>query len=305
MVTHAIDYAFARPAPAAIKAAGYTGVLRYVCPINDQTKGKVISGPEMAALRAAGLDVTLNFEWYETRPTKGYQAGIDDAHVADAQADALGYPVGCAIYYSVDFGATWGAVSEYFRGVHTASKRPVGVYGGIPIIRAAQDAGYARFGWVTNAASWSGMASWSVVASAVGDSNRYHLLQHLHSNTPAPVAGVSNDAFDPNTVLNQSYGQWSISGGTFMSALTDAEQRQMFNAIIEMDHNLMQGIGHSLVNDAIAEAKAAHQSAAEDLVVDKAIQATLAKLSPAASATIDKDALAAAVVAKMAANLAT
>lgn len=207
MTEYAIDYAFARPVPEDIKAAGYTGVLRYLAPVNNATRGKLATKTEVDALRRAGLDVTLNFEWYETRPTKGYQAGVDDARVANEQAAAIGYPLTCAIYFSVDFGASWPAVREYFRGVAMASKYPVGVYGGLTIIAAAFSEHMARFGWVTNAASWSGQSRWSALeplARAYG----CHLLQHLHSNTPFHVRGVPDAAFDPNTILVADYGQW-------------------------------------------------------------------------------------------------
>jgi hypothetical protein len=156
--------------------------------------------------------VTLNFEWYERRPLEGFAAGVADAQVADTLADQAGYPRDCAIYYSVDFGATWPQVSEYFRGVHSTSRRPVGVYGGVGIIQAAQAAGWATYGWVTNAASWSGFKSWSAVRDYATSHPGFHLLQHLHSNTPLHISGVSDDAFDPNTVVATNYGQWSAHG---------------------------------------------------------------------------------------------
>lgn len=207
MTEHAIDYSWARPAPGAIRAAGYTGVLRYVS--RPDNNGKNITANELRSLRAAGLAVTLNFEQYERRPLEGFTAGVQDAISADVLADKVGYPATAAIYYSVDFGTTYSAVREYFRGVHSASRRAVGVYGGLPIIRGAEADGFARYGWVTNAASWSGYSSWTALANEVrAHPAGLHLLQHLHSNTPLHVSGVADDQFDPNTVLNPSYGQW-------------------------------------------------------------------------------------------------
>lgn len=315
-----IDYAFARPNLPAVKAAGYSGVLRYVCPDNAQTHGKLISKAEADAIRAAGLDLTLNFEWYETRPTKGYAAGHADALIADGQADAVGYPRSCAIYYSVDFAATWSEVADYFRGVHDASARPVGVYGGLPIIRAAIDAGLARFGWVTNAASWSGFASWGAVwTAASNDRTHCHLVQHLHSNTPLHVPGSADTDFDPNTVLSVNYGQESRTYGGFLMALSDAEQKVAYDTIVALGQNLLQGVGHSLVNDVLAivgdPKKTDNRSADAKLTsIEKIVKATktnlaaldLSAAAPAiadaivkelpAGTTVDKDAIAQAVV---------
>lgn len=304
-MSYVIDYAFARPNLAAVRAAGYTGVLRYVCPDNVASHGKLISKAEADAIRAAGLDLTLNFEWYETRPTKGYAAGLADAQVADAQADAVGYPLGCAIYYSVDFGATWGAVSDYFHGVKAASRRPIGVYGGIPIIRAAIDSGLARFGWVTNAASWSGLSSWSAVASAAkADPTHCHLLQHLHSNTPLHVAGSADTDFDPNTVLSASYGQESRNHqGAFLMALTDGQQQVMFDTVTALGQNLLQGVGHSLVNDVLAivgdPKKTDNRSADTKLTsIEKIVKATKTQLA-SLDLTSVAPAIADAVVAEL------
>lgn len=288
MTSYAIDYAFARPDPAAIKAAGYTGVLRYVCPKNRSTEGKIITASEVVSLRARGLDVTLNFEWYERRPLEGFAAGVADAQLADSQADGVGYPKDCAVYYSVDFGATWPAVAEYFRGIHTASRRPVGVYGGVGIIQAAQAAGYARFGWVTNAASWSGFPSWSMVQSYALNHPGFHLLQHLHSNTPLHIAGVPDEAFDPNTIVAANYGQWAANPkGLFV----DDADKALLNAQIERVIGTLQTNMKAEWIPAIVAG------------TTKAVVAQIKPLLPAGSTPLDVEAIAQAAADEVAQRL--
>ncbi len=57
-----LDYSLARPSPSQIKAKGYIGMLRYVAPV-PMDAPKVITAAEYKALRAAGLQVVLNWEW--------------------------------------------------------------------------------------------------------------------------------------------------------------------------------------------------------------------------------------------------
>lgn len=281
--SYVIDYAFARPEPQRIKDAGYTGVLRYVCPINSSTRPKVITASEMVSLRGHGLDVTLNFEWYERRPLEGFAAGVADAQVADTLADQAGYPRDCAIYYSVDFGATWPQVSEYFRGVHSTSRRPVGVYGGVGIIQAAQAAGWATYGWVTNAASWSGFPNWTAVKTYALSHPGFHLLQHLHTNTPFHIPGVDDTAFDPNTVVAPNYGQWSVHG----------QEENLF--VNESDLDLLRAESNRVIGTL--------QSNMKGEWIPAIVAGVTAAVAKASGKTVDPNAVATAVAAELAKRL--
>lgn len=191
------DYSFSRPDPHALKAAGYGGVMRYLAPDNPSTHGKLIFPAEYQALLAAGLTVTLNFEWTTTRATQGHDAGYSDAQVAGQQADALGYPAGSAIYYSVDESATVDAVRPYFQGIHDAGGRPAGFYGGQPIGLELMREGLVSHLWVANAASWSGFPSWDSLRANVAP--EAHLIQHL--DHPLGFDGQ----VDHNEVLRDDY----------------------------------------------------------------------------------------------------
>lgn len=297
----AIDYSWARPNPVAIRAAGYTGVLRYVS--RPASNGKNITKPELDALRAAGLDVTLNFEQYERRPLEGYIAGGDDARSADALADTVGYPRACAIYYSVDFGTSWAAIREYFRGVQAGSRRPVGIYAGLPLCHAALDAGYASFAWVTNAASWSGLSTWSALKTAVAASGRCHLLQHVHSNTPIHIPGVDDVQFDPNTILAANYGQWGDNVEEDDMTQTEHDQLQ---ALFDL---FFQGKGGLRAATGKTDVSMIHDLENIDLDVQKRVKALATAVAAGTAApapvpaAVDLEALATAVADKLAARL--
>ena len=153
-MSQVLDYSLARPDPAAIAAAGYVGVMRYVAPAQDAPK--VIYAPEYAALRAAGLQVGLNWEWYADRAREGAASGTADAQEALRQANALGY--GGAIYFSVDYDAPPAdqpAINAYFQAcAQVIGLARLGCYAGYWPLSRLFDAGLIIYGWQTIA--WSG-----------------------------------------------------------------------------------------------------------------------------------------------------
>jgi hypothetical protein len=180
-MTLLLDYSVARPDPAAIKAAGYSGVVRYLAPDNPLTHAKLLLPAERDALLEAGLTITLVWEYTAGRAAAGYQAGVDDAKAAEAQADALGYPKSCPIFYAVDFGTSPSVVTPYFQGIASVATRPVGVYGSLQVIEGVLNSGYATVAWQT--CGWSGLAV----------SSRASLYQRLHPTVTSPLAGTDED----------------------------------------------------------------------------------------------------------------
>lgn len=148
-----IDYSFARPDPAAIRAAGYSGVCRYLT-----GQGKALTASERDALFAAGLDLLLNFEQNADNAKGGYAQGLKDGKAAANAADALGAPRGMAIYFSVDYdtAASYPAVvANYLKGCAAgmAGRYEMGVYGSYYVVHGAMADGQAKYGWTTVA--WS------------------------------------------------------------------------------------------------------------------------------------------------------
>lgn len=151
-----IDYSFARPGLAEAKLDGAVGAFRYLCPDLPNTHGKLLTAAERDAILHAGLDLVLNFEWYATRCLEGHAAGVEDGKTALAQALALGYPAGAAIYFSVDTDThNYAALEAYFSGVWSvlAGHYQIGAYGSYDVVVHLLAKGLAKFGWQTLA--WS------------------------------------------------------------------------------------------------------------------------------------------------------
>lgn len=151
-----LDYSFARPDLGAVRAEGVVGVIRYLAPDDDANRGKVLFPPERDLILGHGLDLVLNWEWYSARALEGNPAGVADGQAARAQAEALGYPHGCAVFFSVDCDTqNMGAVDAYFDGVRSGlgGVYRVGVYGSFDVVRHVLGVGRADFGWQTVA--WS------------------------------------------------------------------------------------------------------------------------------------------------------
>lgn len=153
-----LDYSWARPAPAAIKAAGYGGVIRYI----SYEPSKNLSRAERDALWAQGLSIGLVWETTAQAPLQGRAKGVEHAREANAQAQAHGWPSGKALIYAVDFDPTpsqYPAVADYFRGALSVGGRPVGVYGPDQVLDyLAEHVGLACY-W--QCAAWSGWGTGS------------------------------------------------------------------------------------------------------------------------------------------------
>jgi hypothetical protein len=154
-VRSGVDYSWARPSPAGLRAQGYTFVCRY---LSYDTTGKNLSRSEADALIGAGLDIVSNWEQAADDALGGYNTGVSDAQAAAQQAAATGAPTDRPIYFSVDFDAApsdQAAINAYFDGVASVIGRGrTGAYGGYYVIQRLFDAGKITWGWQTYA--WSG-----------------------------------------------------------------------------------------------------------------------------------------------------
>lgn len=150
------DYSFARPDPSQLKADGIVGVLRYLAPDDVNNHGKILFPAERDELLGAGLDIALNFEWYEGRCNEGAASGTADAKTALTEAESLGYPAGKCIYFSHDTGIyDWTPIESYFRAARVAlgGKYKLGAYGSYDLISHLFSLGLIDYGWQTVA--WS------------------------------------------------------------------------------------------------------------------------------------------------------
>lgn len=203
------DYAaFARQAV----ASGFRFDWRYLChpgtrPINAT---KVARPAEVVAARAAGLAVALIWQDTKHDTAGGYAAGRAHGAEARRQAEALGHPLGLAIYFAVgDYDAPasdHGRIADYLRGVaeELAMRYHVGGYGKRSVVEAMLDRGAIAYAWQSYGFS-----------RPVGEvSPRAHVYQRLEQVT---VGGVLCDV---NEAYAENFGQWRA---TTMEIVSRAE----------------------------------------------------------------------------------
>lgn len=196
MTVRGLDYAGGRPAAAAIKAAGYTFVVRYLSDGGPSLPGKLLTPAEADDLRGNGISIVSNWETTADRMLGGYAAGITDAQRALNQVIACGGRTDRPIYFSADWDATpaqQAQIDDYLRGAASViGVENTGIYGGYWPVSRALNNGTARWAWQTEA--WSG----------TNREPKANLLQR-NSLGYAYVGGVQCDI---NEALTGDYGQW-------------------------------------------------------------------------------------------------
>jgi hypothetical protein len=185
-----VDYAWSRPDPAGLYAAGKRFASRYLS--YDRT-GKNLTLAEAEQLAAAGIAVVANWEWQTGDAKGGYDTGRKYAQEAVRLAAACGMPNGRPIYFSVDYdpGGAYDAVDAYFQGI--ASVMPVGqigAYGSYDTIGHLLDAGLIRWAWQTYA--WSG--------------GRWHPGAHVQQYHNGVL--IAGGDLDLNRAMVADFGQW-------------------------------------------------------------------------------------------------
>lgn len=199
-----------RIAPNDLIRAGGTGVCRYLS--YPSSLGKVIGKAEYAELKAAGIAVTLNWEWQADDWMGGAAKGSMHAVEAIKQARALGYPAGSVIIGSADFDMTraqWNAAGyPYARAFAQAliggGYRP-GVYGPWDVLEWCKTSGIMDAFWQAGmSTAWSGGRNRNAWPSA-------HLRQRGH----VYVAGQDVDWSD--VLITPLWGSPPVPEGKEMS----------------------------------------------------------------------------------------
>ena len=189
-----LDYAGSSPGAAAVKAAGYNFVARYL----SRYTSKVITAGEYLDMSGNGVGVVVVFEDSANQALNGYNQGVADAQFALGQARSVGWPENRPIYFAVDFDiapAQKAVAGEYMKGVASVlGVGRVGAYGGYWWIKYCVDNGLASFFW--QAIAWSGGM---VHPNA-------NLFQRLGGTT------VNGTSCDINDALQPDYGQNNYQG---------------------------------------------------------------------------------------------
>ena len=187
-----VDYSWSRPGGAAIKAAGFDFVMRYLA--TSRLDGRRLEQEELVDLHSNGLGVGVVFETNENRPLGGYAAGQTDASVSKVALSVLSAPETMPVYFAVDFDAQpfhFPVIDEYLRGCASVlGQQRVGVYGSYAVVEHCHEAGSAAWFWQTYAWSSGQKSSWR------------HVYQYSNGET---LNGASVD-------YNEAYGEF---GGWF------------------------------------------------------------------------------------------
>jgi hypothetical protein len=185
-----LDYAGGRPSGAAIRAAGYSFVVRYLTDGGPNLPGKLLTPTEYRDLQSNAVAVVVNWETTADRMRAGRAAGIADAQSADTTARSVGHPEDRPVYFSCDFDATANdqlVIDEYLRGAATIiGPSRVGIYGGYWPVSRALNNGTAAWAWQTGA--WSG--------GNVGP--RIHIYQRIGTVIVGGVECDVNEARQPD-----------------------------------------------------------------------------------------------------------
>lgn len=214
-----LDFAARQIDPAAIKAAGFGGIIAYVSESRPGAKfgNKPLTRAYADSLRAHGLHVVSNYQFGKpggTAPsdyTRGFTGGAQDARTALTIHDAAGGPVSAPIFFSVDEDIslnTWNNVAaEWFRGINSVlGKQRTGIYGSSLVcawaieddVIGTNEDGH-RWAWQTRAWSKDQREEKAVLFQTIVDT----------ASKPGPL--VDGTRVDVNDVLAADFGQWDYA----------------------------------------------------------------------------------------------
>lgn len=189
-----VDFSWARPGGAAIKAAGFDFAIRYV-PYPGHG-GKGLSVAEIDDLHANGVSIAMVYESTAERPLAGYDAGVFDATATQRAFDALGIPDSRPCYFAVDFDAQPGqysVIDAYLQGAASVmGSGRIGVYGSHNMVKHCHDYGTARWFW--QALAWSG--------------GRHFDGRHLYQSLNGQF--INGGEVDFNEAYAADFGQWPV-----------------------------------------------------------------------------------------------
>jgi hypothetical protein len=185
---HWIDFSGLRPDPHDPGRYGAKGVCRYISALKpdgtpkNKVAWKVATRAECESYLAAGLDVVLNYEWYEGRMLEGAEAGRQDGIWALSQATAIGYPTGASIYFSHDTGVVdIPAIAAYLSACQQqlGDAYRVDIYSGSIVYEEMKRRGLVRYGWQAMASSWS---NHQIGSAALLQNGRYWYNKNADEN---------------------------------------------------------------------------------------------------------------------------
>lgn len=209
-----IDFSFARPTPAEIKAARVAGVLRYITEVSS----KCLTGPEAASYHAAGIPIGLVYEDAADDFAGGVNAGNAKAHIAAPILKTLGVPAHRPVHCAVDCNLPQAAYPQTYAGIHAFCStlgRPDAVYGPRPFLLWCEKTHGVEWLWELGSSSFN-----------TGPEPTNKRLQQLVSK-PSGVGTIGG--VDYNAALCSDWGQWP-------APLPAADQYALDHAMVQIDH---------------------------------------------------------------------
>jgi len=175
--------------------------------LSSRVKGATLE--EIAAMRAAGIDMFFWWETTETRAMVGKSAGAADAKSALAFLRKLGAPETTPVYYTVDTDTTGLSVRDYFEGIaQVVPLRQIGAYGGYRVIKYLFDHGLVTYGAQTEA--WSYLdGRWPTPPRWDPRAQLRQWTVHKGPAAPVTVCGVVCDGLE---AMAPDFGQWRLQG---------------------------------------------------------------------------------------------
>lgn len=225
-----VDYSFARPSIDKLKANGIKLAGRYLWrdKYDDGVRtNKGINKAELAALKAAGIDVFFIYEEDGKELLGGREAGKAVAVKAEAFLNGLGlkdYP----IYFNVDYDAPAGDMPKILEALEGIAEviglERVGLYAGYGPLKAAFDAKKITWGFQTY--GWSG-GKWD---------DRAHLQQWFN--------GQWGGSIDFTRAIKAEYGQNPVkkTSDPVTPPIVDDENVSVPKKLLEPLYGFLKGI---------------------------------------------------------------
>lgn len=256
-----LDYSSGWPPPGAVKAGGFSGVLRYA---GTSGRPKNLTPVEATTMLDAGVPIGLVFEDTAGWMLGGYAAGQSAARAVLADAKRCGVGVR-AVYFACDREILSAAdmalvLSCLDGGAAALGLARQGVYGQASVISAALVGERAAWGWQTRAWSHGVVSPYA------------HLLQQIGYVYPGGVQ------CDRSTVLRPDWGQYPSPQEDDMP-LTDDDVSKIVKAIF--DHDVELGPNVTTAARSIADATAARAQSTAAAAGVVRLETALANLTQA------------------------
>jgi peptidoglycan hydrolase-like protein with peptidoglycan-binding domain len=240
-----VDYSFARPGGANLKAHGKLFAGRYLW-YNTSSKG--INQSEWNDLVNNGVAVFQIYEEDGREMLGGFAAGVACAKKAESYRINNGLPAQ-PIYFCVDFDASaaqQAAINAFLQGAATVIGDRAGIYAGYYVVKRALDAGVTK--WAFQTYAWSGG---NVEARAAV----YQYLNGQSINGSVDFCRNLQSNFGGSSALAAGGGGSSApaSGGNITSRPTNQVQQALANRGIGLGPSGVDGVYGPATTAAVAE----------------------------------------------------